>query len=326
MTTATIAPARTAPARPRQARWLLRLHRPALYTWAALVVALAAALLALHGPLADAAAQGWRQYNACTTPRCRYDQSAIIRYKDAYNWLTYALDALPLLVAAWAGATLTARELETGTARLAWTQAVSPARWLAVRLAVPAVLVTAGTSLLFWLHRLAWEAGRGRIDTRKSWYDIWTFHANGPTTAALALAGLAAGALAGLLIRRTLPALVLGMAVTVGVQSLAQQLMPHLWPTVTEVSDLKAGGPTGVGISLGQGLVTRTGARLPLPDCFSEAQCDAALRRAHAVGYFNTYHPASHYWPLQLLTTALLLTAAALLALASFRVLRRLTS
>jgi hypothetical protein len=312
--------------RPRQARWLLRLHRPALYAWTVLVLALAALLLALRGPVLDAAAEAWRQYDACRTARCRYDQAAIIRYKDYYNWATYTLGALPFVVAAWAGAALTGRELESGTARLAWTQGTSPARWLAVRLAVPAAVVGVGASVLFWLHDLAWTAGRGRIDTAKTWYDAWTFHANGPTTAALSLAGLAAGALAGLLLRRTLPALVLGMVFTFGVRQLAQQLMPHLWPAVTRLSGLGSGGPAGAGISVDQGLVTSSGAHVPLVTCDSEARCDAALAHAHAVGYFNTYHPYSHYWPLQLTTTALVLAVTGLLVLASFLVLRRTTA
>ena len=38
---------------------------------------------------------------------------------------TLTVSYLPLLVAAWAGATLTGRELENGTAQLAWTQSIT---------------------------------------------------------------------------------------------------------------------------------------------------------------------------------------------------------
>ncbi|MEU4033574.1 ABC transporter permease [Streptomyces collinus] len=321
---ATTAPATARPTapRPRLIRWLLRLHRPALLAWTALVVLGAALLLWLAGPLADAAAEGWRQYDACGyATKCAYDQDAILRYKDWYDYATTALDVLPLVVAAWAGAALTGRELESGTARLAWAQSSSPARWLAVRLAVPAAAVTAGTCLLFWLHHRVWTAGRGRVDTLKSWADFGTFYANGPTVAGLALAGLAAGVLAGLLLRRTLPALVTGAPATAGVWGLAHVLMPHLWPAVTTVGGLDRGAP-GNGIVVEEGLVTRTGAHLPLPHCGSSADCATAY--AHAVGQFKTYHPYAHYWPLQLVTTALLLAVAGLLVLASFLVLRRL--
>ncbi|MEU0393296.1 hypothetical protein ABZ208_11045 [Streptomyces sp. NPDC006208] len=38
---------------------------------------------------------------------------------------------LPFAVAVYAGGVLIVRELERGTAALAWTQSVTPARWLA---------------------------------------------------------------------------------------------------------------------------------------------------------------------------------------------------
>ncbi|MEU0252122.1 ABC transporter permease [Streptomyces sp. NPDC006184] len=322
--TATLTGTAPAPAAtsPRLSRWVLRLHRPALYGWAGLVLVLAALLLALRGPLADAAAEAWRQYNACAGERCHYDQAAILRYKDYYSYATLALNALPLLVAAWAGAALTGRELESGTALLSWTQGASPARWLAVRLAVPALAVTAGTTLLFWLHHLAWNAGHGRIDTAKPWSDRWTFHAGGPSIVALTLAGLAAGALAGLLLRRTLPALLVGTVVAAGVRGLAEIALPHLWPAVTRVSTMDQGF-AGSGLTVDQGMITRTGAHVSVPQCGSVEAC----RNAYAgfTGHWNTYHPFSHYWPLQLTTGALVLAVAGLLVLGCFLALRRLT-
>jgi hypothetical protein len=291
----------TAPAaapRAHLARWLLRLHRPALYVWAGLLLVAAVLLLLLHGPLADAAADAWRQYDHCTDwQRCTYDQNAILRYKDWYNYATLAVAAVPLLAAAWAGGAF-GKELESGTARLAWTQSSTPVRWLAVRLAIPAAAVAAGTALLVWLHHLAWAAGNGRIDTAKQWYDVWTFHTNGPTLVALTLCGLTAGALTGLLSRRTLPGLGLGLLVTGVLWTVAQLLLPHLWPTRT------AGGKAFFALPNSSWTV-RTGKQADVP--------------------YGDYHPASHYWPLQLTTTVLLLAVTALLTLGCFLALRRLT-
>ncbi|MEU9452303.1 ABC transporter permease [Streptomyces sp. NPDC048277] len=288
-----------APVRPHLTRWLLRLHRPALYVWPALVLLSTTLLLLLHGPLLDAAAEGWRQYDACGfTPRCDYDQSAILRYKDWYNYATLAMAAVPFLTAAWAGGALLGKELESGTAQLAWAQSSTPVRWLAVRLAVPAAAVTAGTGLLVWLHHLAWTASRGRIDTAKTWYDIWTFHTNGPTLVALSLAGLAAGALMGLMWRRTLPALGVALLLTASIWGTAQRLAPHLWPTAARRGSSEFGAPAG-------------------------SWQVSASQQGHQ--WYVTYHPYSHYWPVQLTTTALVLAVTALLALACFLVLRRLT-
>ncbi|MEU9382957.1 ABC transporter permease [Streptomyces sp. NPDC048279] len=299
MTALTTATAPAPASRAHLARWLLRLHRPALYVWSGLVLALTVLLLLLHGPLTDAAADAWRHYDACTgTGPCRYDQKAILRYKDWYNYATLAVAAVPLLAAGWAGGAF-GKELESGTARLAWTQSSTPVRWLAVRLAVPAAAVAAGTALLVWLHHLAWAAGHDRIDSPKEWYDVWTFYANGPTLVALVLCGLAAGALTGLLSRRALPGLGLGLLLTGALWAAVQLLMPHLWPWRT-----------------------RTGQALfDLPHTTWTWRSGTL---AHDVPY-GDYHPASHQWPLQLTTTAVLLAVAALLTLGCFLALRRLT-
>lgn len=309
-------------------RWLLRLHRSALYAWAGLVVVLAVVLVWLWGPLTDGAVEGWRQYRACPEDGvCEYDQDAIVRYKSVYMYVTGALTALPLLVGAWAGASLFGRELEHGTAQLAWTQGVSPTRWLAGKLAVPAVLVATGTGLLVALHRLMWSAGDDRIDTAKTWYDNLTLHTNGPTTVAFALIGLAGGALAGVLLRRTLPALMLTLVFVAAARLLADLALPHLWPGVTRISSLDT-GPDGMGIVIDSGLVTSTGAHIPDSACASivPGGCAPVYKKLDATGYYATFHPESHYWPLQLTTTALLLAVAAALTVTAFVLLRRTTA
>ncbi|MET8167895.1 ABC transporter permease [Streptomyces sp. NPDC005329] len=310
--------------------WLLRLHRPALYIWLGAVAVLAVGLLWLGGPLTDASAAAWREYDkACNDGgSCRYDQDSIVRYKDVYAYTTGALTALPFVVAAWAGAALFGRELEHGTAQLAWTQSLSPTRWLATKLIVPAVLVTAGTALLVALHRVMWTAGDGRIDTADSWYADLTLHANGPTTVAFALTGLAGGALAGLLLRRTLPALALALGVVGAIRILADLAMPHLWPAVTQVSSL-ADGYRSSGLGVDSGLVTSTGAHIADPGCGPTAVlggCAKVYSDLDATGFYTTYHPESHFWPLQLTTTALVLAVAAALVVAAFVLLRRSTA
>lgn len=51
---------------------------------------------------------------------------------------------------------------------------------------------------------------------------------------------------------------------------------------------------------------------------------DACMRDRGGVTPFAEVHPASHYWPLQLVETGILLALAALAVFAAFRVLRRL--
>jgi hypothetical protein len=328
MTASTSTAGRQRPDRPRLTRWLLRLHRPALIIWAGLVALGTALLLWLAGPVTDAAAKGWRQWGSCVTAACRYDQKSILLFDDTYTYLTLALAALPFLVAAWAGAALVGREMESGTAQLGWTQGISPARWLTAKLALPAAAVTTGTSLLVLLHHRAWSTADGRVGTIDPWHTMWSFHANGPTTVAFALTGLAAGAVAGLVLRRTLPALVGTLALTAGVYGLAWWLMPHLWPAVTRVTSFKEGyGDLYNGLEVDMGLVTATGGHIPQPACSASTSegCRRLYEKLGGVGYYNTYHPSSHFWPLQLTTTALVLAIAALFTVAAFLVLRRLT-
>ncbi|WLW53976.1 ABC transporter permease [Streptomyces sp. YU58] len=317
----------TAPA-PHLVKWLTRLHRPALSVWTSLVLVLGALLLWLRGPLTDGSARAWEQYNACAiSGPCHYNQYAILLYKDVYQYTTLAVLAVPFLVAAWAGGSLIGREMESGTARLAWTQGISPTRWLAAKLAVPTVLVTVGTGALVLLHHAMWSAGDGRIDTAKPWYSFETFYAGGTVPVALALAGLAAGALVGLVQGRSPAALGAGLGITGLLWFGIQQALPHLWPTVTRVSSLRD-GPKGSGIGVETGLLTSSGARIGDQGCLSGAtdECRAALDRVDAVGYYTDYHPRSHYWPLQLVASGLLLVVTALLVLAAFRLLRRRTT
>ncbi|MGH1554196.1 ABC transporter permease [Streptomyces sp. L7] len=329
MTALAPSPALTSrPARsPRLLRWLIRLHRPALLSWIVFVLVVGGLLLWVGGPLTDASAEAWKQYRACGAEGCAYDAGAIGRYKDWYNYTTIAVVAAPFLVTAWSGAALVSRELESGTAQLAWTQAVSPARWLAAKLAVPAVLITVGSGLLAGLHHWAWSSGQGRIDTVKGWHDLGTYAANGTATAAMALAGLVSGVFWGLYKREPYSAL-FGSLMSIGLLwSVVAIATPHLWPTVTTVSSLKHSVPAGSGIVVDQGLVTSTGKHLSGHLCGSDTneQCRIRYEKLDAVSYYNDYHPQSHYWPLQLTATAIILAVTAVLTVAAFSLLKRHT-
>ncbi|MFF4837194.1 hypothetical protein [Streptomyces sp. NPDC001315] len=219
--TASRSPRRTL-VRPRGLVWtVLRLHRAALWTWLAFVVVTAGLLLWLYGPGATAAQQEFDRYgyyvpNGWSSAKNAYD---LLFYRPA-GFIRVATFAVPL----FAASALVGRELESGTAPLAWTQSVSPARWLAVKLAVPAVAIAAGTGLLVVLYRLLWTAHNGLLYAGHAPQEL--YFRIGPATVAYPLLGLAVGALAGLLVGRALPAL----AVAVAVQYVITSLHDHLWP------------------------------------------------------------------------------------------------
>ena len=131
-----------------------------------------------------------------------------------------ALIAVPLLAGMFWAAPLVAREYEGGTHRLAWTQSVSPLRWITTKIAVIFALATAaaiGLGLLTaWTLDPLNPAFGGRYNS--TWYDI-----QGVVPVACMLFALAAGIAASALIRRTIPA----MAVTLVAYAVAR--IPIHW-------------------------------------------------------------------------------------------------
>src|SRR5947207_8269328 len=65
------------------------------------------------------------------------------RYGITGIFVSVALQAVPPLIGAFAGAPVLARELETGTFRYAWTQAFGRWRWAVAKLVLLAVAVAA---------------------------------------------------------------------------------------------------------------------------------------------------------------------------------------
>jgi hypothetical protein len=328
MTTAT-ATAATGPAPatrgPRGLTWLmLRLHRSALWFWLLLLATSAGFLLWAYGPGADAAWAEFREMECGPTGTpslsCDYPGPAYQNYDHALVLGTGLLSLAPLLTAAWAGGALIGRELENGTARLAWVQSVSPARWLAAKLAVPAAVLTTGALALTALHRLVWASDGELRDGWREWHDPTTYLTNGPLLTAYLLLGLAVGALAGLLLRRALPALAVAALAQIALLTALAAVRPHLWPVETLVD--KEQYPDWIGLVVGEGALTSTGARIDDPICLDDARC---LAEHDIVGFYRDYHPSSHFWPLQLVETAIVLAVAAFAVLAAFRLLRRRT-
>lgn len=325
--TAVTAATGTAPASrgPRGLTWMvLRLHRSALWFWLMLLAVAAGTLLWAYGPGADAAWEEFRRMDCgptgTPTLSCDYAGPAYQNYDRALALGAGLLTLAPLLTAAWAGGALTGRELENGTARLAWVQSVSPARWLAAKLAVPAVVLTTGALALTALHRLVWASDGELRNGWREWYDPTTYVANGPLLIAYLLLGLAVGALAGLLLGRALPALAVAALTQTALLTALAAVRPHLWPVETLIG--KDQYPDWIGLVVGEGAVTSTGARIDDPICVDDARC---LAEHDVVGFYRDYHPAGHFWPLQLVETGIVLAVAALAVLAVFRLLRRRT-
>ncbi|TLS40686.1 hypothetical protein FE633_40420 [Streptomyces montanus] len=304
---------------------VLRLHRTALYVCGAAFVAFAATMIWMYAIGDDARAS----IGACGSPGSGLPScleiTELTAENDTYRYVlslaTTVLAYAMFPVAAWAGGALIGRELESGTARLAWTQSVTPLRWLAAKLAVPALLLTAGTTAAVLLN--VWARQDDNPNLVGDWYYPDVFVTTGPTAVTYVLAGLALGALAGLVTRRALPAAGVGFAATLVLYNILERYREDLWPTVYRQGDSPGGLPRSA-LPVDNGMVLTsgervTGSRCPmLPD-------SACVKDADVAGYYSTFHPRSHFWPLQLVDAGIALAVAALATAAAFWLLRRRT-
>ncbi|MGH9107265.1 MAG: ABC transporter permease subunit [Acidimicrobiales bacterium] len=266
----------------------------------------------------------------------------------------------PALVGLFFGAPLIARELETGTFRLAWTQSVTRKRWLAVKFGVVGLAAMAFGALLTWM--VDWWASP--IDAaNQDRFGLASFGLHGVTPIGYAAFAFALGATAGVLLRRTIAA----MAVT-GIGFAAARLMvtywvrPNLAPPAHESLSLTASSAiTGFGVQQPEGIVSLTPPTVGVPNGW--VYSTAIVNKAGAApssqyllhscptleqivksgpggpppGSFQgclqklsatfhtvvTYQPASRYWPFQWAEMGIFLAAAIALCGLTYWWLRR---
>lgn len=257
--------------------------------------------------------------------------------------LVLPLVLVPGLIGALVGAPLVARELEAGTHRFLWTQAMSPRRWLLTASAHTIGLAAAagvGLALIaaWWLATVNDITG----DRFDELYDL-----QGVVPVAASILAVAAGIACGVLARRTVPAMAGTIALFVGTRlTIAVLVRPRLAPPRTVSFPFGTPNPldgTGAweltnrtvddaGTLLGRDgsvALTPVADRCPgipadpadgLPDLETVQRCIERLDVRSVVDY----HPADRFWTFQLIESGLLLVAAAaLLAVAAASLRRR---
>ncbi len=310
---------------------------------------------------------------ALTGPRladlARTSTSVFDRLTPTDTTLFYAgvvLMALaPALVGAFLGAPLVARELETGTYRLVWSQSVTRSRWLASKLALTvgaAALATGAASLAvtWWSAPLDGAVSQTRGGLPGHLTPV-TFAMRGIVPVGYAVFAVVLGAAMGTLLRRTLPAMAVTLALYAAVQIVVPMwVRPHLLPPVS--SSIAFNRSTFDGLSLdGSGahqLSVHTGNRgdwvlvnetvgqdgrpSALPAWFRDCvpapstpatgtahagagSIDGCFARLREAGYRQrvVYQPADRFWPLQWAETGLYLAASGALAAGCFWWVRR---
>ena len=132
------------------------------------------------------------------------------------------LTLAPALLGAFVGAPVLARELETGTFRYAWTQGFGRWRWTLGKLVPLAIAVAAAAgalSVLSWWYFQPFFAAHFGTPLAPALFDL-----RGVAYAAWTLAAFSIAALAGMLIRRVVPAMAATLAAYLGLA-----VLPGLW-------------------------------------------------------------------------------------------------
>jgi hypothetical protein len=223
----------TVPARPEQEDASLRpvpWRRMAWVTWRQHRIALAGVAVFL-GVLAVCLWLAGRQLHHAYTAAIAACQSAnslacpnmVLVFDSTNGFLAngFILQAVPVLIGAFVGAPVLAREMETGTFRYAWTQGFGRWRWALAKLVLLAVTVAAAAGvfslLLSWYYQPYFAAGNQAVSlTEMTPFFPGLFDLRGIGFAAWTLAAFAIGALAGMLIRRVVPAIAATLAVYAG--------------------------------------------------------------------------------------------------------------
>jgi len=260
----------------------------------------------------------------------------------------FLLQAVPVLIGAFAGAPVLARELETGTFRYAWTQGFGPWRWALAKL-VPLAVVLATAAGVFslvldWYFRPYFVDSNANLTlTEYAPFFPGLFDLRGIGFAAWTLAAFAIGALAGMLIRRVVPAIAATLVAYTGLAFAAGTWLRPAYATPVVTSSLNVPGsawvmsqwwtkggkfafsgwpparllnqycPAGPPVPVGPGGKTKA---VGIAECLTP----------HGYTQWTSYQPASRFWPFQWIEGGwLLVLSAVLIAVTVWLVRRRAT-
>lgn len=164
---------------------------------------------------------------------------------------TVVVALLPAVIGTFWGAPLVTRELEAGTHHLVWNQSVTRTRWLAVKLGLigaTAIAAAALASLAFttWvapIDRLAALVGDSGLPAR---IGPWLFDARGIAPASHAAFAFVLGVTMGIIIRRTVPAMAVTLAIFIAVQiAVPLWVRPHIIPPTDQTVAVGEAGGAG---------------------------------------------------------------------------------
>ncbi len=318
-----------------------RQHRLALAGVVALFGAAAAYLLVTGLPMHDA----YAAVAGCRPPGSDFCRQVANDFLGTYApsvGVTFGLfQAMPALIGAFAGTPLLAREFETGTFRYAWTQGIGRVRWTVAKLTPLAVVVTiaaaAFSMLVSWYVQPILDAGDDNGPLYPTFFDL-----SGVALAAWTLAAFAIGLLAGIMVRRVVPAMFATIAAWAGLAFVTGAFLRAHYqaPVVTSNPDI----PTGAWI-INQGwfkhgnpasldVINQTLApvdvRALTPELFQPGPATppnfgdpVQYLIRHGLTQLTSYQPASRFWTFQWIEGGWLLALSLILIAATVWLVRR---
>jgi hypothetical protein len=288
---------------------------------------------------------------AATPSGCSDLASSWSSQYSGYQFVIPLFLVLPGLIGVFWGSPLISREIEQGTHRMIWMQSVSRARWLAVKILAFAATVVAGSTLL--TLALEWWSGPLITASNDERFNPGIFDLLGIVPAAYAIFAFALGVVAGVLIRRAVPAmgatLMTFAVVRVGVEFF---LRPHYQPAVTDnysltfaakatqQSDMpgtwlisaqtidRSGHVVGTGRGIDFNRIVSDCPNLAAPGggiAPDPGNIQACIHSA-GVHVVATFQPASRYWLFQGIEAAIFLGLAGALIVVAFWWVRRRTT
>jgi len=263
--------------------------------------------------------------NCAAYGNCAAATTAFVSNDHLLQDLGNLLIALPALVGMFWGAPLMARELETRTEQLVWTQSITRSRWILAKLGLIG-LASAAASGLLSLMLTWWSHPFDRVNMNKftSVFDQRDIVPIGYAAFAFAL-----GVTAGALIRRTLPAMASTLVAFVAVRLVFTHLVrPHLITPVRVVTALNAtsgmtfnetnngpltliGAKPGAWVNSAQ--VANKAGHLVSGVFLDHGACLQSRAARACIGQLRealVYQPASRYWAFQWYETAIFLALA----------------
>jgi len=236
------------------------------------------------------------------------------------NIFSLLMQLAPVLIGAFAGAPLLARELETGTFRYAWTQGFGRERQAIAKLALLgltlAVLAGAFSELFSWFFQpFLWVEQMNQMSTEG------VFDTRGLVFPAFTLVSFVIGACLGMLFRRIIPAMAATLGIYFAIRLVAWGVRGQ-YPLTVVTSNANQftayGTPSQPGFPwILNSWVTGPGGKLASQSIINQVQGNPSGNGNQVVrlvpkGYtlWTRFFPPSHFWPMQFIEAGWLLLLA----------------